>query len=413
MKINLYGDSEFLDLREYENIVLYGAGALGKELLNALHANNISVSSIWDKNADSLNAISINDKFYKVEQPFSGHCNPSTTLVICAIISIETYRSVSAWLISSGYKNILRGAYIYMSLVCLQTRENLNIKECKTNPLCTPVFCDKVKSFLRPTALSAGRGCLELDEIDVRINNVCNLKCKHCNQYITQIKLSKKIIMNSGQLIDDINLLFSAIDYVNNVNIEGGEPFLNKDLDKVLNVLVKISNIGFIQIITNAFIDIPDQYANTLRNPKISLLISNYEKYATEREMTILQNNLKFLSKHDIAYHIYGKDDHWYEVPEVVHRSKDSEQCRRDFARCCVKQNILWNGRFYACLMTPAIDNLTDFDFPTDYVDIRKYGKLELKDLLVAFKNNTEYMQSCQYCGFAEPRTISIAGEQA
>ena len=61
------------------------------------------------------------------------------------------------------------------------------------------------------------------------------------------------------------------------IRVLGGEPFLNKDLDKIINKLLKSNKIQRIEVVTNGTI-IPNnkELLNILSNSRVNISISKY-----------------------------------------------------------------------------------------------------------------------------------------
>ena len=68
----------------------------------------------------------------------------------------------------------------------------------------------------------------------------------------------------------------SVVDHVNEFRVLGGDPFMNKEMHKVVNKLSKFENNSRIVIYTNATILPKDEQLECLRNKKVGLEITNY-----------------------------------------------------------------------------------------------------------------------------------------
>jgi hypothetical protein len=106
----------------------------------------------------------------------------------------------------------------------------------------------------------ANKQTIDITTIDIRINNICNFKCRMCSEYFSSAIQQEtiKIYGNNAKLGYEQNLLlsslsieknnqFSAIDpYITNklehVYFAGGEPLITSEHYQVLNKLIDINH---------------------------------------------------------------------------------------------------------------------------------------------------------------------------
>jgi len=105
---------------------------------------------------------------------------------------------------------------------------------------------DFFKIFLLKTKFNKPKGGKKIKPrtIQLALTNRCNLKCKTCNIYMHSNKSLSLIDLK--RMVE--NAFFSK---VTNVGVSGGEPFLVKDIEKYIEVLLKLPKIKKISIISN------------------------------------------------------------------------------------------------------------------------------------------------------------------
>ncbi|TSC93551.1 MAG: Radical SAM domain-containing protein [Candidatus Berkelbacteria bacterium Licking1014_85] len=104
--------------------------------------------------------------------------------------------------------------------------------------------------FVLPSKLAKNRKISKID-LTLEITNRCNLKCKACD--IWQEKLKKNLNFKTFKYVMNEFLKFYSI---GSVSLTGGEPFLNPDLDKIVQFLISLKEkkmIDSIGIYTNGF----------------------------------------------------------------------------------------------------------------------------------------------------------------
>lgn len=93
--------------------------------------------------------------------------------------------------------------------------------------------------------------------LQVELNDICNLECRHCYQ----IRIKDKEELDINLILDQIKDLKEISGYQNFFfRLSGGEVTLRKDLFKIIRQI--ISNGHYVEVITNGvFLDLPYVYA--------------------------------------------------------------------------------------------------------------------------------------------------------
>lgn len=92
---------------EDKEIILYGAGRIGKELAVLLHDNKYKVSVFFDKNADKVQTIN-NVKCYTPDEYIKKLKNVESTVIILSLfLPTENLNLICQELKTLGYKNII------------------------------------------------------------------------------------------------------------------------------------------------------------------------------------------------------------------------------------------------------------------------------------------------------------------
>lgn len=184
-------------------------------------------------------------------------------------------------------------------------------------------------------------------KIDVVVTSLCSLKCKNCSLFLPYWK--KKESFDINQLKIDADKLFEHIDYVLDIDIIGGEPFLYKDLDKILLWYGEHyrNRIGHLGIITNGTI-VPDKkILDIIKKNNIVVSISdysnvvNYKSRVDEFCRILEENDIEYMRNTKIQWFDFGFPEHKY--------SYEGESARLHMQCCNTICNCLNNGRIYYC----------------------------------------------------------------
>ena len=81
----------------------------------------------------------------------------------------------------------------------------------------------------------------------------CNLKCKNCGNFCPRAKRDM-LRYDVNDIISDMNIFLQNVKSINSLQVQGGEPFLYSDLEKLLAFLGEQKKIKNIKIATNGTI---------------------------------------------------------------------------------------------------------------------------------------------------------------
>jgi organic radical activating enzyme len=82
--------------------------------------------------------------------------------------------------------------------------------------------------------------------------------------------------LDVDDMIDKFGRFLESIDMLLELRILGGEPFICRDLDKVIHAFLDHDKVKRITIYTNSTIIPSDTVLDALKNPKVSVHMSNY-----------------------------------------------------------------------------------------------------------------------------------------
>lgn len=263
---------------------------------------------------------------------------------------------------------------------------------------------NKVKCFIKSVVngfklFNSNSGYYEY--LEIPITTKCSLKCKKCSNLIPCYQ--KRSDYDINILLKSLNRFLDCINYIVFIRILGGEPFLNKDLYKILDELLKSNKIQRIEIVTNGTIVPKDKkLLEVLKNNRIIVSISQYP-------MVNYNKLVLFLKKNNIRYRI-DEMNFWLDYGEPYKRNKSVGMLTKQFAKCNNVCKSLINGQLHLC---PRSSHGTDLGIITnnreDYLDLLDdtISDLELeKKLKKLYKK--KYITACDYCDFGTKKSKKI-----
>lgn len=235
----------------------------------------------------------------------------------------------------------------------------------------------------------------KLDSINFRLLNFtvterCTLKCKDC-AYLMQYYENPRDY-DIDMLCSDFDKFLECVDSILDLEIIGGEPFMNKNFHKIIERYCNNTKISVISIVTNATILPTDEQWLVFRSPKIRFIITNYGGLSRK-----VSEMIDLLEKFSIDYTVNPLS--WKDLGGLYYRGYSEKELEDVFKQCrCNNVPAFVDGKLYDCFYAAHADNLGAIP-KGDYVDFRdgedtSNHKEQIKKLL----RDRKYFIACGYC---------------
>lgn len=240
-----------------------------------------------------------------------------------------------------------------------------------------------------------------LYHVDMTITTRCTFKCKHCNMFIPYYKQQRDCTFE--ELKENVDLLFSRIDYVVYFALLGGEPTLNPALKDILQYIGETyrEKCGRLAYVVNGSIVPPDDVFATMKKYDIHLLVSDYTKEIPYKErMEQLKRKLEqFDILHDIRYTQIWADFGFPRAP--VYRNQEQLE---EHLRCCHPEwNGLNDGKFYYCNISWSAEKSGHFKLKNeDYIDLHTIDEKDKEachKIVELSRGSSSFCRICGGCG--------------
>jgi organic radical activating enzyme len=217
----------------------------------------------------------------------------------------------------------------------------------------------------------------------------CNLQCRDCSALIPYF--NKKYDIPAEQVIRDFNLFFYHIDECISVILLGGETFLYKELDKVLDYLICNKKATSIILPTNALILPGKEIIDRLKNKKIFIRISDYGK------IDALSRFVSLMESKNIRFQLLTERQ-WDKTGGIDYRGKTLEQLHREFMHCDISRyvRVIEDGRLHICERSARLFKLGKFTSTHDYIELNENSQIlreKIRNIYYA-----DYADVCNYC---------------
>lgn len=244
---------------------------------------------------------------------------------------------------------------------------------------------------------SIGKRHIFLKRLELDITSKCSLKCKKCSNmmqyYENPCDIEKDIILR------DYERMLDLVEWIDELLIIGGEPFVYKDLAQLINDIGKNINtskkIGMMLIVTNGTIVPHNSVLEAIKKNNVFVLISNYGKMSRNIESLINK-----LCEYNIDYEVMNIG-YWANVEQYVDAKEIMSENIRLFWRnnmCSTLHRVVDNGRFYLCCHLKSLDQLRAISSEAKkcYVDI--YDKNADKALEEYLCVENPLPKACSWC---------------
>lgn len=244
----------------------------------------------------------------------------------------------------------------------------------------------------------------------------CSLKCKACAHGCYAVDAGSPD-MSLEMAKESADSFFDKVDLIKEFVLIGGEPFLYKELDKIIAYIGdRYRNKMLIFAITTNGTIMPDQRVlDMCQKYRVLIRISNYSaelKYL-EKKYAKLKKKLDW---NKVAYILTDSEHHWLDYGfETINRGGKEEELVRVFDKCKTPCREIRGSRYYYCVMARSVSDNLGFGLgKDDYLDFRKIKK-EDKKVLLEFEmgySDKGYLDMCNHCNGADAVDCLIPAAQ-
>jgi MoaA/NifB/PqqE/SkfB family radical SAM enzyme len=233
-----------------------------------------------------------------------------------------------------------------------------------------------------------------LKRIEICITNRCTLKCKNCAALMQYYKNPEDF--SADIVARDYKRIMELIDWTDDILIMGGEPFVHKDLYKIVNSVINDVNtngkVGMVKVMTNGTIIPNEDLLRLFSANNVLVGISNYN----EKSKNFI-GLVRALEKNDVKFCIANPVWRYIEQLESLNEEKDEESRRNMRKECSTRCRSLSNGRFYLCSFLKSANELRAVPVKNDgWVNIYEDNAKEL--LARYLDGGVALPKACSWC---------------
>ncbi len=234
------------------------------------------------------------------------------------------------------------------------------------------------------------------------ITTRCTLCCKECSNLMPYYASPKDY--SSDEIIQWIDNICNAVDEWVCCELVGGEPFLHRNLFKILQHVLEKDKIQRVEFTTNGSIVPELGILNLLKNDKVFIKISEYLKLINYKKI------MKVFDQYNISYTVM-ENMRWTKTGNLDKRNRSQSDIKSQYLNCTPAKmcKTILNGKMYVCAKAASLMEL-GYVSNFEVIDLLETGNLrkKIKDFLRLTSS-----RACDYCDMAsDEEEIIIPAEQ-
>lgn len=226
----------------------------------------------------------------------------------------------------------------------------------------------------------------------------CSLKCRECNNLMWRFDAAEDL--SAEKIITSLENIIEQVDFIPCIELIGGEPFIARNMDKVLDFLLGQEKVFVIEITTNATIVPSKEILGRLRNHKISVHISNYGNVVRQNRF------IECMKENEIQFTLSEFQDRWVATGGIKRRARNIEYLKKQYYRCASGYlcKTLWEDKIYPCARAASLAILNIMS-NCPYVECSKRNGLREKLYSFYIAPSCE---ACDYCDVAVGNPVYV-----
>lgn len=232
-----------------------------------------------------------------------------------------------------------------------------------------------------------------VNALDVQVTEKCTMKCKDCSNLMQYYEKPRDA--DTALLVRNLEKFLDAVDYLADARIIGGEPFIVKDLNKILDFLSKSEKVGHITVYTNGTIVPREDILDSLKSDKVIVEITDYNEHS--KRLSALQETLQ---QRGVKYFSH-RPQNWTDSARIVKNNLSADALSQMFDSCCVNDALtILHGRIYHCPFSANGINLNAYDVTDrEFIEIESYdSSFNLREKFKTWYFGRPFLDSCSYC---------------
>ncbi len=372
--------AELKAIKDAKEVILYGAKYAGSIALYSAYDIHIKPVCFCDADEKKHNTCFKGVEILSPKEAYGKY--PNAHVVIC-LFNNDNIKSAHENLKKIGFNNIHTKGAIYYSYILNATNRGFTSKQA----------LDLLENIYE------GKSNANLRDVSLFITSRCSLSCKHCCTLMPHIQNPENF--DKAEVIEVAKKFLNGLNYLHNINVIGGEPFVHKDLVEICKGISKNKNVLTVRINTNGTLA-PDIDYKSLKQSGVCVQISDYEEHSAKKtELT------DALDRYNIPNCLAEDIDVWYEVKPPKKHNRTTQENQKLY-ECCfyrTQSTEIMHTKYFGCCFAGSLSLNQNYEnMEKDCVDIYKsediWGDVQKLDF------ESKVLGACDYCSFNIEKTV-------
>lgn len=360
------------------NIVIYGAGFQGLLSAFLLKKQGVKVTCFADRDQEKRKKPYFGLPVISPEEMYSNYRN--ALIIVTPYVLEPIYRTF--------IKDGLNAVTPYSLFLDFESDDFDSLPEIPE--WYRPESLDfNVDMFLRRCNNLIGKQYVGM--FDLSVSQKCTLRCRECTSLMPYYEKPRDYSLE--EVLDYCEKVLKNRLF-HHIYLEGGEPFIWKDMPILLNRLVQREELFNVTLITNGTVVPSEKLMEALQNPKVLIRISDYGNQSREKE-----NLIRIFDERGIRYKVQLQK--WSKMSEFY--PKSDEEYRDNISSCCKLGDNgtphIADGKMFVCPIQANLHNTGIFvSSPADYIDLRQEDNETMQAKIDVFLRAKHIPEVCRYC---------------
>lgn len=235
------------------------------------------------------------------------------------------------------------------------------------------------------------------DFISMQVSSVCNLKCKGCLAFAPYDRHMRHFPIE--EIKKSICEIFQNIDYVNVLDLCGGEPFLSPMFTDAIEFVGENfrGKIGTLRTVTNGTVIPSEKLCEVLVKHEVTVLLDDYQEY-----VSLCNKNFSevYRTLQDAGVKVVvNKVDNWIDLGIETGCKITHEEAVLQYDECDNTRYAIRNSKLFACdYASFASESEVYPECQCEYLDVsEKRDKAEVLEFLKGYTVSGS-SGMCQFC---------------
>lgn len=276
------------------------------------------------------------------------------------------------------------------------------------------ILYDEFETRWFPTLMFYKFDRLYTNLAQICVTERCTLKCKKCAHacHLVDINSEDMAIEKAKESADSF---FKAFDFVGEFVLIGGEPFLYKQLDEIIEYIGEKyrSQIHLFTITTNGTIIPNNSTIELCKKYNVTIRVSDYSDSISKLKQQY-EKLYKILEELDCIVWETDKEASWFDYGFFDVVTEDTDTMRENFDKCKATCREVNGNKYYYCVMAHTVAKNSGLNIGLEeYFSLDdNFNRKELLEFEVGYSDKG-YLEMCGRCrGKAASKYLIPAAEQ-